>query len=158
MATYAKMAVTPVELGSIRSGDAGLRGVGCLTWTTLKPRCHQGVIAVTSDIARLSEGLLRIYYVDAAPSEPKLQLVIRNVPVHRACINGRHDGWEVVTHVHEYEPRSGTEWAYRMPQLVDLKLGPTVPPGSYRRAFEAFARLLSVELPSAYWSDPGGRR
>ncbi|WP_157577072.1 hypothetical protein [Saccharomonospora iraqiensis] len=95
-----------------------------------------------------------IYWVDPRPDRIHVSYVVDNVPVRRLDVNDSHKDWIDVTHKHRYLP-NGTSDAYLPDDIPRVPLGPTVPPGTYRAVFEAFAAECCVALPEGYWTDPG---
>lgn len=154
MAQHQAGALSFAALGALLSRAAQASAVGRLRWSLRKPRCHQGVLTVQTKVSGLGDGLLRIYFVELAPSEPSLQYLVGGVSVRRLDVNGDHRAWVNQTHKHTYEPNTGREDAYLPCDIPDVPLGPTVAPGTYQRVFEAFASECHVSLPGGYWTEP----
>jgi hypothetical protein len=147
------------EVRVLLSPSARAHAIGRLTWKVVKPRCHEGLIEVRTEVAGCEFGSLRIYFVDPAPSEFSLQYFTgvqnaRRVPVRRLDVNGDHKDWINRTHKHRFDPENGHESAYIPNDIPAVPLGPTVATGVYRRVFEAFATECHVQLPNSYWSEP----
>lgn len=149
-------AVRTVTLHALLSPVARARVVGQIEWTLKKPRVHQGIIAVDTDVSECEEGRLRIEFQERAPSEFGLQYLVNRVPVRRLDVNGSHRSWQFTTHKHRYNT-AGHEDAYLPTDIPPVPLEPTVAPGTYRRVFEAFAGECFVSLPDGYWVEPEGR-
>lgn len=145
--------LTPATVGSLLSSTADARGVGHMAWSLKRPRCHQGLLQVQTKVSGFELGQLRIYYVEAAPSEPCLQYLMGGVAVRRLDVNGDHRDWVNRTHKHTYQA-SGQDSAYLPDDIPDVPLGPTVASGTYRKIFDAFAAECFVALPSGYWMEP----
>lgn len=154
MAQHKAGVLTPASLGALLSTEAGACSVGTLTWSLRKPRCHQGVLEVKSEIPGCELGQLRIYFVEQAPSEPSLQYLVGGVSVRRLDVNGDHREWVNRTHKHRYEPHTGREDAYLPTDIPNVPLGPTVAPGTYKMVFAAFAAECHVALDDGYWVEP----
>lgn len=155
----AKQAVGAVSIDAINillSSVGHAEAQGQLSWTSLRPLTHQGLINVHTDVADCANGTLRIYFVTPRPDRVHVQYLINNVAVRRLDVNDSHRGLPAdTTHKHAYTPSDGTESTYVPSDIPDVPLGTTVVPGTYRMVFEAFASECFISLPEGYWTEPG---
>ncbi|OXM70723.1 hypothetical protein CF166_20505 [Amycolatopsis sp. KNN50.9b] len=130
--------------------------VGALTWDSKRSFLHTGQIQVQTRVQGCELGKLQVVVNDLAPSEPRCQYLVNDVPIRRLDVNDVHRPWPRRTHKHRYVPETGKDDAYIPDDIPDVPFGPTVAPGTYRRVFEAFAAECWVTLPEGYWTERKG--
>jgi len=150
--------LTAANLDTLLSPTAEARTIGGVTWKLDGTIRWEGEVDVRTVLPMLASCRLRLVVNKLAPSEPKLQYLVKagrnGFAARRLCLNVPHSPFDG-THKHRAEPGSGDEDTYEPDDIPELPLAPRVAPGTYRAILEAFAKECFIEIgPDFVWTEP----
>lgn len=156
MGPHRTMAIAPTALGALLTPAARARTAGAIHWGVAKRAVDEGNGEVVIAMAECPSGRLKLSYPLQRSWQPTMAYIVNDVPARRVCVNGKHNGWPMGTHVHNYVPRSGGETAAPLPAFPPVPIGIPLTSGQMRGIFSAFAELCSVDVTPEWWTDPPG--
>ena len=154
MGAYKVMAIAPVALGALLSSASGSHTNGTLRWELGRRSVSEGRGDVVTAVVDCDGARLKMSFPWERTWAPTLAYIVNDVPARRLCVNGRHNGLPVGTHIHTYMPRAGGEEAKLANDFPHVPIGIPLGGDELRDIFEAFATACAVDVRPECWIDP----